>query len=143
MKINVISVGSLKNDLQKIYDSYAKKISFFAKINLIEIKESNEKNIQQKITFETTKILEKIPHNSRVILCSLQGKQISSDEFANFTEIDNITFVIGGSNGVDEKLFKEKINFSKMTFPHQLFRIMLIEQIYRGFTIKKNIKYHK
>ncbi|MGX9358727.1 23S rRNA (pseudouridine(1915)-N(3))-methyltransferase RlmH [Mycoplasma sp. 2575] len=143
MKINLIAVGSLSSDIKKIYDSYLKKINFLATINLIEIKEIINDNIDIKIAKETKAILAKIPKSSKVFYLSLQGKQMSSEEFSNILIEDNLTFIIGGSNGVDETKFKNKICFSKMTFPHQLFRIMLIEQIYRGLAIKKNIKYHK
>ncbi|QGZ97569.1 23S rRNA (pseudouridine(1915)-N(3))-methyltransferase RlmH [Mycoplasma sp. NEAQ87857] len=144
MKINIVAVGSLTKEYQVIYNDYVKKINFFSKVNLIEIKGQKIDNIDLKIQKETEMILEKIPKNSTVYYLSLQGKQYDSIEFGKlFTEEDNITFVIGGSNGVDEKMFNKKINFSKMTFPHQLFRVMLIEQIYRGFSIKNGIKYHK
>lgn len=115
----------------------------FCSINLIEIKEQVNKNIDLKIAEETKLILEKIPKNSKVYYLSLRGKKLDSNEFSDLLIEDNITFVIGGSNGVDETYFKNKICFSDLTFPHQLFRIMLIEQIYRGFSIKNNIKYHK
>ncbi|UUD36560.1 23S rRNA (pseudouridine(1915)-N(3))-methyltransferase RlmH [Mycoplasmopsis citelli] len=144
MKINIIAVGSLTKEFQVLYDDYAKKLSFFTKINLIEIREQKFNNVEQKILKETQMILEKIPKNSKVIYFSLQGEQVSSEEFGkNFLETDNVTFVIGGSNGVAEEYFSNKISFSKMTFPHQLFRVMLVEQIYRSFSIKHNIKYHK
>ncbi|WP_427867335.1 23S rRNA (pseudouridine(1915)-N(3))-methyltransferase RlmH [Mycoplasmopsis arginini] len=143
MKINLIAVGSLSSDNKKIYDSYIKKISFLATINLIEIKEVVNDNIEIKIAKETELILSKIPKNSKVIYLSLQGKQMTSEEFSDLFIEDNLTFIIGGSNGVDESRFNNKISFSKMTFPHQMFRLMLIEQIYRGLAIKKNIKYHK
>ncbi|UUM20079.1 MULTISPECIES: 23S rRNA (pseudouridine(1915)-N(3))-methyltransferase RlmH [unclassified Mycoplasma] len=144
MKINIIAVGTLSKEFQSLYNDYVKKISFFAKINLIQIKEQKLDNINQKIKKETELILEKIPKNSQVIYLSLQGEQVSSEEFGDyFLDTDNITFVIGGSNGVKEEKFKNKICFSKMTFPHQLFRVMLVEQIYRSFTIRHNIKYHK
>lgn len=143
MKINLIAVGSLSSDNKKIYDSYIKKISFLATINLIEIKEVVNDNIEIKIAKETELILSKIPKNSKVIYLSLQGKQMTSEEFSDLFIEDNLTFIIGGSNGVDESRFNNKIAFSKMTFPHQMFRLMLIEQIYRGLAIKKNIKYHK
>ncbi|CRH56988.1 Ribosomal RNA large subunit methyltransferase H [Chlamydia trachomatis] len=68
---------------------------------------------------------------------------MTSEEFSDLFIEDNLTFIVGGSNGVDESKFNNKISFSKMTFPHQMFRLMLIEQIYRGLAIKKNIKYHK
>ena len=82
----------------------------------------------------------------------LKGKQLTSEEFANFIENQgivgnsNIVFIIGGSLGISQEVIKranEKICFSKMTFPHQLFRVMLLEQIYRGFRIIKNEPYHK
>lgn len=143
MKINLIAVGSLTLDNKKIYDNYLKKINHLATINLIEIKEIVNDNIDLKIAKETESILNKIPKNSKVIYLSLQGKQMTSEEFSDLFIEDNLTFVIGGSNGVDESKFSNKISFSKMTFPHQIFRLMLIEQIYRGLAIKKNIKYHK
>ncbi|EIE41778.1 ribosomal RNA large subunit methyltransferase H [Mycoplasmopsis canis UFG4] len=144
MKLNIVAVGSLSKEYQVIFDDYVKKVNFFAKINVIEVKEQKISNIELKKQKETELILEKIPKNSLVIYLSLKGKQIDSEEFAqNITNIDNITFVIGGSNGVVEEMFQNKINFSKMTFPHQLFRVMLIEQIYRAFTIKNGITYHK
>ncbi|QNM93718.1 23S rRNA (pseudouridine(1915)-N(3))-methyltransferase RlmH [Mycoplasma sp. Pen4] len=144
MKLNIIAVGSLSKEFQVLYDDYVKKISYFSKVNLIEIKEQKIDNIDLKIKKETELILAKIPKNSKVIYLSLQGKQYSSEKFGElFLDIDNVTFVIGGSNGVDESMFHNKVNFSKMTFPHQMFRVMLVEQIYRAFTIKNNITYHK
>lgn len=143
MKINIIAVGSLTKEFKTLYDSYVKKISFFAQINLIEIKEVINDNIELKIKKETDLILEKIPKNSKVFYLSLRGKKLDSEGFSDLLIEDNMTFIIGGSNGVDESKFDRKICFSDMTFPHQLFRVMLIEQIYRGISIKKNIKYHK
>ncbi|AAT27641.1 23S rRNA (pseudouridine(1915)-N(3))-methyltransferase RlmH [[Mycoplasma] mobile] len=143
MKINLIAVGKLEKEYLNLYLSYLKKISFFATINLIEIKEINEKNIDLKKQKETELIIEKIPKNSKVYLCSLQGQEKTSEDFSLLFNEDNLTFVIGGSNGVDESTFLHKISFSKNTFPHQLFRILLVEQIYRSFTILKGIKYHK
>lgn len=144
MKINIIAVGSLSKEYQVLYNEYTKRISRFAKVELIEIKEQKIENIELKIQKETQLIIEKIPKNSNVIYLSLRGKQVSSEQFGDyFLDLDNTTFIIGGSNGVDESKFSKQINFSKMTFPHQLFRIMLVEQIYRAFTIKHNIQYHK
>ncbi|MBN0970550.1 23S rRNA (pseudouridine(1915)-N(3))-methyltransferase RlmH [Mycoplasma phocoeninasale] len=143
MKINIIAVGSLTKEYQALYDLYVKKISFFCQINLIEIREVVNDNINLKIEKETKLILEKIPKNSKVIYLSLHGKTMSSEQFSSILIEDNLTFIIGGSNGVIEEFFKNRICFSEMTFPHQLFRVMLVEQIYRGFAIQKNIKYHK
>ncbi|MDZ7293213.1 23S rRNA (pseudouridine(1915)-N(3))-methyltransferase RlmH [Mycoplasmopsis pulmonis] len=145
MKINIISVGTLSKEFQVIFDDYIKKINFYSNVNLIKIKEFKSNNKDLIIKNETMAILEKIPKNSKVFLCSLNAEQYSSEKFALFLQEDNISFVIGGSHGVDEKMFKGawKINFSKMTFPHQLFHLMLIEQIYRGFSILNNKIYHK
>ncbi|QKT05137.1 23S rRNA (pseudouridine(1915)-N(3))-methyltransferase RlmH [Mycoplasma sp. OR1901] len=144
MKLNIIAVGSLSKEYQVIFNDYLKKVNFFAKVNVIEIKEQKIQNIELKKQKETELILEKIPKNSPVIYLSTQAKQVTSEEFSEkITNLDNITFVIGGSNGVIESHFDIKLNFSKMTFPHQLFRVMLIEQIYRAFTIKNGITYHK
>ncbi|WP_412031780.1 23S rRNA (pseudouridine(1915)-N(3))-methyltransferase RlmH [Metamycoplasma buccale] len=143
MKLNIIAVGSLSKDYKNLYDNYVKKINFFSQVLLTEIKESNDENIETKKLKETKLILKKIPKNSKVYYLSLHGKKMDSLDFSNFLNEDNITFVIGGSNGLDETYFNNKISFSDMTFPHQLFRVMLVEQIYRGFSIKNNIKYHK
>ncbi|MBN4089459.1 23S rRNA (pseudouridine(1915)-N(3))-methyltransferase RlmH [Mycoplasma enhydrae] len=143
MKINIIAVGTLSIELKKIYEQYTKKIYFLANLNLVEIKEVVHNNIELKKAKETELILSKIPKNSKVFYLSLQGNQMNSEEFSDLFVEDNITFIIGGSNGLQEDKFLNKISFSKMTFPHQLFRIMLVEQIYRGLSIKKNIKYHK
>ena len=143
MKINIIAVGKLQNDFKVLFDSYAKKLNFWADLNMVELKEVNHDNIEVQREKETDLILNAIPKNSKVFLCSLKGKQYSSEEFSSFFDEDNLTFVIGGSHGVDETKFHNKINFSKMTFPHQMFRVMLIEQIYRGLSIKNNSKYHK
>ena len=143
MKINIIAVGKLNKEFQSMFNNYVKKINFYSTVNVIEIKELNESNIEVKKQKETDLILNSVPKNSKVFLCSLQGKDMTSEEFSTTLEEDNVTFVIGGSNGVIEDKFQNKIRFSKMTFPHQLFRVFLIEQIYRGFSILKNLKYHK
>ncbi|MCK5867039.1 MAG: 23S rRNA (pseudouridine(1915)-N(3))-methyltransferase RlmH [Mycoplasmataceae bacterium] len=143
MKINIIALGKLSKDYQVLFNDYNKRITPFAKMNIIELKEVKDNNIEVQKKKETDLILKSIPKNSKVIYCSIDAKQKTSVEFSEMLREDNITFVIGGSHGVDESVFKNKINFSKMTFPHQLFRVMLIEQIYRGFAIQQNSKYHK
>lgn len=143
MKLNIIAVGSLTKQYLDLYNSYIKKIQPFCSINLIEIKEQNIDNIELKKEKETKLILEKIPKNSKVYYLSIHGKKLDSVQFSNLLVEDNITFIIGGSNGVNEEHFENKISFSDLTFPHQLFRILLVEQIYRGFSIKENMKYHK
>lgn len=143
MKLNIIAVGSLTKQYLDLYNSYIKKIQPFCSINLIEIKEQNIDNIELKKEKETKLILEKIPKNSKVYYLSIYGKKLDSVQFSNLLVEDNITFIIGGSNGVNEEHFENKISFSDLTFPHQLFRVLLAEQIYRGFSIKENMKYHK
>lgn len=146
-KIKIISVGNLSPYFKQLFNEYAKNIAIFAEFQNIELKEFSEiKNIEEKKLRETKKVLESIDKNSYVCLLSLRGKQIDSTEFATKLDLsDNWTFIIGGSDGLIEELIKPdlKISFSKMTFPHQLFKIMLSEQIYRAFMIKNNKKYHK
>ena len=108
MKLNIIAIGSLNKEYQNLYDSYLKKISFFASINLVQIKEIKNTNIDLKIEKETKLILKKIPKNSKVYYLSLSGKKVNSIQFSNLIDEDNITFIIGGSNGVDEKYFNNK-----------------------------------
>ncbi len=143
MKINIIAVGKLSNEFEILFNRYKNKIKFYSAINVIELKEVKEKNIELKKQKETEMILKVIPKNSKTIYCSTTGKQVKSVEFSEYLRKDNLTFIIGGSNGVDESKFEQKLNFSKMTFPHQLFRVILIEQIFRGFSIINNSKYHK
>ncbi len=143
MKINIIAVGKLQKEFKSLFEDYAKKIGFYASLNVIELKEVNHKNIATQIEKETKLILDATQKNSKVILCSLKGKEYSSEKFSSFIDEDNLTFVVGGSHGVDESKFSTKIKFSNMTFPHQMFRVMLIEQIFRGLSIKHNSKYHK
>lgn len=155
MNINIICIGKIKE--KYIIDGiseFLKRISIFTNINIIELKEyTKEDNIKisiKKESDEIRKILSKI--SSYEILLDLNGKEFSSLEMSENIEkiknsgINDITFIIGGSNGVDEVLKEEvklKLKFSNFTFPHQLMRLILMEQLYRWFTISNNIKYHK
>ncbi len=144
MKINLIAVGTLNKDQKVLFKDYAKKLNFYAEVKVSEVKPVVDKNIEMIKQKETMIIKSLIHKNSRVVLCSLQGKQLTSEEFSEtYANVDNLTFVIGGSYGVDESQFTEKICFSKMTFPHQLFRVFLMEQLFRAHSIKGNSKYHK
>ena len=143
MKINIIAVGKLSPDYKKLFEDYKKKAEFYSKVNIIELKDMRDQNIDTQRKKETEEILKAIPKGSRAIYCSLKGKQETSVEFSERFHEDNITFIIGGSYGVEESAFPEKINFSKMTFPHQMFRVILMEQIFRGLSILNNSKYHK
>lgn len=152
IKINIVCVGNLKDkEYISLADEYQKRLSRFAKINVIELKEKNSlSNINQIIESETADILQNID-TSKTVLLDKDGELISSPELANFVDKwsnnnSELTFVIGGSYGVSDYLRKnasKKISFGRMTFPHRLARIMLLEQIYRAFTINNNISYHK
>ncbi|KUH47645.1 23S rRNA (pseudouridine(1915)-N(3))-methyltransferase RlmH [Mycoplasmopsis meleagridis] len=146
-KIRIISVGSLSPLFRQLYKEYENSVKKFCLLETVEIKEFSQiKNIQEKKQKETEKIKSFLTSNEKVIIFSLKGKQINSEKFSQIiNSIEQITFIIGGSDGIDEDLFddKNKISFSQMTFPHQLFKIMLTEQIYRAFMIIKNKKYHK
>lgn len=151
LNVNVVCVGNLKEKFsQDAEKEYLKRLSKFCKLNVVELKEQNKlSNIMLIKEKEGEEIIKNL--SSYNILCDLVGENLSSEEFANSIEKltltnSKITFVIGGSYGVSEKVknaCQTKISFSKMTFPHNLFRIMLLEQIYRAFTILNGINYHK
>lgn len=145
--INIICVGKIKETyLTNGIDDYYKRISKYHKINIIEIKDENN------IDLESQNILKQINKEHHVILLDLSGENISSINFSKMiNELfiegkSSIDFIIGGSDGVNI-LIKERANkiisFSEMTFPHGLFRIILLEQIYRSFKIMNNETYHK
>ncbi|PIZ96963.1 MAG: 23S rRNA (pseudouridine(1915)-N(3))-methyltransferase RlmH [Candidatus Magasanikbacteria bacterium CG_4_10_14_0_2_um_filter_33_14] len=152
MKINIITLGKLKEKYwQDAEQEYLKRLSVFAKINIIELKEekfddkSNHEVIKEK---EAEKILKAIPKDSYVIVLDKEGKQFSSEELSQkitIQQFDNLTMIIGGPLGLHKSIIdiaKEKISFSKLTFTHQMMRVILLEQIYRGFMISENRKYH-
>lgn len=149
--INIICVGNLKEKFSKDEQSeYLKRLSAFCKLNVIEIKEQNQlENPALILEKEGEEILKKL--KGYTILCDINSKQLSSEKLAEkinslTMETSTINFVIGGSYGVSEKvkaMANEKISFSQMTFPHNLFRIMLLEQVYRAFTIINGKSYHK
>ncbi len=143
--INIICIGKIKERyLNELIDDYKKRISKYHKLNIIELPDNN-------IETETKNILKYIKPNDYVISLAIEGKQIDSVELSKLidkTFITNptITFIIGESNGLSDEI-KNKSNmllsFSKMTFPHGLFRGILLEQIYRSFKILNNESYHK
>ena len=159
MNISIISVGKLKEKyLKQAVDEYTKRLNRYCKIEIIELpdektpdnaSEKEEQIIKEK---EGELILSKIKDNMHVIAMDLKGEQLTSEKFSTYIENcgvmgnSNIAFIIGGSLGLSEKVIKRanyKLCFSKMTFPHQLFRVMLLEQIYRAFRIMKGEPYHK
>jgi len=159
MNITVISVGKLKEKyLKEAIEEYAKRLQRYCKISLIELQDektpdnASEKEELQIKAKEGEAILKNIKENSFVIALDLKGKMIRSEEFSTYIQDlgvngkSDIVFIIGGSLGLSQEVLNRanyKLCFSKMTFPHQLFRVMLLEQIYRGFRIMKNEPYHK
>ena len=150
--IKIICVGKLKEKFYKDgVEEYLKRISKYTKIELIEVPDINNNNKDVILEQEKELILSKIKSKEYIITMEIEGNQLSSIELAK--KIDNIlltnsniTFIIGGSYGLHEevkKLSNYKLSFSKLTFPHQLFRIILLEQIYRSYKILNNETYHK
>ena len=159
MKIDIICVGQLKEKyLVQAINEYSKRLSRYCKLNIIELadektpdnaSEKEELMIKEK---EGEKILSQIKDGAYVVALDLGGKMISSEELAGFMADralrgdSHLVFVIGGSLGLSEGVIgraQYKLCFSKMTFPHQLFRVMLLEQIYRGYRINNGEPYHK
>lgn len=155
MNIYIVCVGKIKD--KYIIDGiseFKKRMQAFANLEIIELKEfSKEDNIQLSIKKESDEILKTLSKlNSYEILLDLNGKEFDSVAMSNYIEnlktkgVSSISFIIGGSDGVNEELKKKvdlKLKFSNFTFPHQLIRLILMEQIYRWFSISNNIKYHK
>ena len=149
--INIICTGKIKEKyLKDAIDEYSKRLSKFCKLNILELP---DKKIPDKTnsSIENENVINHLKKDTYVICLDLKGKQFSSEEFAqDIQDISmlhsNITFIIGGSLGMSEKLLNlanQKICFSKMTFPHQLIRVFLLEQIYRAFKIINGENYHK
>lgn len=145
--IKVICLGKIKEKyLIDLISDYEKRINKYHQIKIIELKDN------ENIEIETNQILKQIKADEYNIVLDIQGDETSSEEFANIIEetftnsYGNITFIIGGSNGLSNEV-KEKskkiISFGKITHPHGLFRGILLEQIYRSFKIINNEKYHK
>ena len=143
--IRIICVGKIKETFYKeAIEEYLKRLQKYHKIIIDEI-------IDSDIKTEGKIILEKIKEKDYVITLEITGKEMNSLEFSEYLNKtfiinSNITFIIGGSDGLDNKVKERanyKISFSKLTFPHQLFRVILLEQIYRSFKIINNESYHK
>ena len=152
IKINIIAVGKLKEKyLRDACEEYKKRLSAYAKVNIIEVNEFKSDDISLVLKKEGEALSAKIPKGSYVIPMCIEGTQLSSEEIAKKIEsisLENseITFIIGGSNGIDnavKALGDFKLSFGKITLPHQLMRVVLLEQIYRALSILNNSKYHK
>lgn len=159
MKITIVTVGKLKEKyLHMAVAEYSKRLSRYCKLELIEVvdeKAPESMSISQEISVknkEGSRILKHINENSYIIALAIDGNQESSEDLAkHISDLGvrgngHITFIIGGSLGLSEEvLYKcnEKLSFSKMTFPHQLMRVILLEQVYRAFKINAGEPYHK
>lgn len=159
MKITIITVGKLKEKyLKDAIAEYSKRLSKYCKLEIIEVADEKtsehasevvEESIRAK---EAERILKYVKEDAYVITLEIGGKQLSSEEFAEKIEklgvqgTSHITFIIGGSIGLGKDVLAKSdyaLSFSKMTFPHQLMRVILLEQIYRCYRINANEPYHK
>ncbi len=158
LNIQIICIGKIKEDyLRSAVNEYSKRLSRFCKLEILELPDekipdklntSLANEIKQN---ECSNIIKHLKKSSYNIALDLSGKQLTSEQFSEKIENlsmtnSNITFIIGGSLGLTNELLnycQEKLCFSKMTFPHQLIRVFLLEQIFRGFKISNNETYHR
>lgn len=159
MKITVITVGKIKEKyLKDAIAEYQKRLGRYCKLEIVEVADEKtpdnageilENQIRRK---EGERIAKYLKDDAYIIALAIDGKMLSSEEFADQIQrlgvggTSHIQFVIGGSIGLDEEILKRadyRLSFSKMTFPHQLMRVILLEQIYRGYRIIANEPYHK
>lgn len=159
MNITLITVGKIKEKyLKDAIDEYSKRLKRYCKLDVIEVADektpdnASEKEELQIKAKEGEAILKHIKDNMFVVALAIQGKMLSSEELAGLIKDlgvkgdSNIAFVIGGSLGLSDEVLSRanyKLSFSKMTFPHQLMRVILLEQVYRGFRINNGEPYHK
>ena len=157
IKVCVIAVGKIKErDFSETICEYQKRLNAFCQLSIIEIKpvflpeNPSQGQITAALKEEASAIIAKMPKGAAVYTLCVEGKSLSSEAFAKTLksrtdEGKNLCFIIGGSHGLCEEVKKqgERLSFSDMTFPHRLFRVMLLEQIYRAFTINAGSKYHK
>lgn len=150
--IKLICVGKIKEKyLVDAITEYQKRISKYTDIQIIELKDYNLDDINKSMELEKEQIEKYLDSKDYIVTLEIEGKEISSIDFSKvidraYTSYSNISFIIGGSNGLSDRV-KEKakfhLSFSKMTFPHQLFRVLLLEQIFRAYKINNNERYHK
>lgn len=159
INLTVICIGRLKEQyLRDACEEYQKRLGAFCKLNIIELgaqrlsENPSEKEIEKALAEEGKAIIEKIPQDAFVVSMCIEGKQLSSEELSRKLDDaavcgkSNAVFIIGGSFGLSLNVKKEshlKLSMSKMTFPHQLARVMLLEQLYRSSQISIGTKYHK
>ena len=159
MKIKIVTVGKLKEKyLKDGIAEYSKRISRFAAVEMIELADektpdrASDSENEKILNLEGNRILSKIGDREFVVVLAIEGKTLSSEEFskqleqASINGSSTLTFVIGGSLGLSKEVKKRanlSVSFGRLTLPHQLMRLVLIEQIYRAFTIQQGSPYHK
>ncbi|WP_044567648.1 23S rRNA (pseudouridine(1915)-N(3))-methyltransferase RlmH [Anaerococcus provencensis] len=160
MDIKIIAVGKIKEKFYKeAIDEYLKRMQAYNRLEIIEVADEmaaetlSEKELEQVKEKEGERILGKISKEDYVVSLEIPGKQMDSIEFAKFIENEmaegfgrNLVFIIGGSNGLAKEVSQrsnKKLSFGKMTYPHQLMRVILTEQIYRAYRIINGHPYHK
>ncbi|NLU52238.1 MAG: 23S rRNA (pseudouridine(1915)-N(3))-methyltransferase RlmH [Clostridiaceae bacterium] len=159
MQITIIAVGKMKEaPMVKVMEEYIKRLGKYCRLNIAEVPDEkapeniSQKEMEQVKRTEGNGILKHISEGQYVIALDIKGKMLSSEEFAE--KLNNlalkgeskVAFIIGGSLGLSDEVLKQadfRLSFSPMTFPHQLMRIILLEQIYRAFKINKGEPYHK
>ena len=158
IKITLVTLGKLKEKyLNEAVKEYTKRLSAYAKLDIIELEpvklpdKPSRSEIENALLKESELILKKIPQNSEIITLCVEGQELSSPDFAK--KIGNleamgksITLIIGSSYGLSENIKKQshlRLSLAQMTVPHQLFRVLLLEQVYRAFKINEGSQYHK
>ena len=150
--IKIICVGKLKEKyLKEAIEEYKKRLSKYTKLNIIEVNDIDNQSIEVILLKEKEEILKHIDSKDYIITLEIEGNMLSSEQLASkidniFNTHSNITFIIGGSYRIHQyikNMSNYKLSFYKLTFTHQLFRVNLIEQIYRSFKINNNESYHK
>lgn len=150
--IKLICVGKIKETyLKEALEEYKKRLSKYTKINIIELKDINYPELDKVKKEEGESILKDIKTTDNVIILDIMGQELTSLELTGKLEQlerenSDLTFIIGGSYGLSDEVKKRanySLSFSKLTFPHQLFRVMFLEQLYRTYKIRNNESYHK
>lgn len=158
IKITLITLGKLKEKyLRDAVDEYSKRLSRYCRLDIIELnpitlpEKPSQSEIEAALQKEAEMIEKRISPQSVIVPLCIEGKELSSEQLAEFVDTNtnsgkNMCFIIGSSYGLSDKIKQRadlKLSLSKMTFPHQLFRVMCLEQIYRAFKINEGSTYHK
>lgn len=150
--IKIICVGKLKESyLKEAIAEYQKRISKYTKLEIIEVKDYNFDDRQKNLEMEKEQIIKYMDPKDYVVTLEIEGSELTSIELSKkinsiLAQNSNLCFIIGGSYGLEDTIKKKasfRLSFSKLTFPHQLFRVLLLEQLYRSYKIRNNESYHK